>query len=41
MIMLIRLEEPQTAGFSSLTTAPIWEELFLAIADDLGIKKEN
>lgn len=41
MIMLVRLEEPQTAGFSSLTTAPLWEEIFLAIADDLEIKKIN
>ncbi len=41
MIMILRLEEPQTAGFSSLTTAPVWEEIFLAIADDLGIKRKN
>lgn len=41
MIMLVRLEEPQTAGFSSLTTAPLWEEIFLAIADDMEIKKKN
>jgi hypothetical protein len=39
--MLVRLEEPQTAGFSSLTTAPLWEEIFLAIADDMEIKKKN
>ena len=41
MLMLVRLEEPQTAGFSSLTTAPLWEEIFLAIADDMEIEKKN
>lgn len=41
IIMLVRLEEPQTAGFSSLTTAPLWEKIFLAIADDMEIKREN
>ncbi|HOR52790.1 MAG TPA: penicillin-binding protein 2 [Candidatus Pacearchaeota archaeon] len=41
MIMLVRLEEPQTAGFSSLTTAPLWEKIFLTIADDMEIKRKN
>ena len=41
MIMLVRLEEPQTASFSTLTAAPLWEKIFLAIADDLEIPKRN
>ena len=41
MIMLIKLEEPKTARFASLTTVPIWRDIFLAIADDMEIKKNN
>ncbi len=41
MIMLVKLEEPQVADFSSLTTVPLWKDIFLAIADDLEIKKRN
>ncbi len=41
MIMLVRLEEPQTASFSTLTAAPLWEKIFLAIADDLEITRKN
>jgi|GEM_PF-330747 len=41
MLMILRLEEPQSASFSSLTAAPIWQDLFLEIADDMEIKKEN
>jgi len=41
MIMLVRLEEPQTASFSTLTAAPLWEKIFLAIADDLEIPRKN
>jgi cell division protein FtsI/penicillin-binding protein 2 len=41
MIMLVKLEEPKTAAFSSLTTVPVWRDIFLAISDDLEIKKQN
>lgn len=41
MIMLVKLQEPKNAGFASLTTVPIWRDIFLSIADDLEIKKEN
>jgi len=41
MIMLVKLEEPKTAAFSSLTTVPVWRDIFLSIADDLEIKKIN
>ncbi len=41
MLMILRLEEPQLANFSSLTTAPLWEEIFLSIADDMEIRKKN
>ena len=41
MIMLVKLEEPQIAHFASLTTVPVWKEIFLAIADNLEIPKKN
>ncbi len=41
MIMLVKLEEPKTERFASLTTVPIWRDMFLAIADDMEIKKNN
>lgn len=41
MIMLVRLEEPQSSSFSTMTAAPLWEKIFLAIADDLEIAKKN
>ena len=41
MIMLVKLQEPKTAGFASLTTVPIWRDIFFAIADDMEITKRN
>ncbi len=41
MIMLVKLEEPQIAQFATLTTVPVWKDIFLAIADDLEIAKKN
>jgi len=41
MIMLVRLEEPQSSSFSTMTAAPLWEKIFLAIVDDLEIAKKN
>lgn len=41
MIMLVKLEEPKTAAYASLTTVPVWRDIFLSIADDLEIKKIN
>lgn len=41
MLMILRLEEPQTANFASLTGAPLWQDLFLAIADDMEIMRRN
>ncbi|MDD3474574.1 MAG: penicillin-binding protein 2 [Candidatus Dojkabacteria bacterium] len=41
MIMLVRLSEPQTAEFSTFTAVPLWNDIFLEIADDLEIPKRN
>lgn len=41
MIMLVKLQEPKAGGFASLTTVPVWRDIFLAIADDMEIQKEN
>jgi len=41
LIMLVKVEEPKTAGYASLTTVPIWRDIFLAIADDMEINKNN
>jgi cell division protein FtsI/penicillin-binding protein 2 len=41
MIMLVKLEEPKSASYASLTTVPIWRDIFLSIANDLEIKKNN
>jgi len=41
MLMIVRLEEPQIANFASLTTVPVWKDIFLEIADDMEIKKRN
>jgi cell division protein FtsI/penicillin-binding protein 2 len=41
IIMLIKLEEPKTARYASLTTVPVWRDMFLAIADDMEIRKNN
>jgi cell division protein FtsI/penicillin-binding protein 2 len=41
MIMLVNLEEPKSANYASLTTVPVWRDIFLSIADDLEIKKNN
>lgn len=39
MAMIVKLEEPKTNTYSSLTVAPLWAELFLNLADDLEIPK--
>lgn len=41
MIMLVKLEEPQIAHFASLTTVPVWKDIFLAVSDNLEIPKKN
>jgi cell division protein FtsI (penicillin-binding protein 3) len=41
MIMLVRLSEPQTAEFSSFTSVPVWNDIFLEIVNDLEIPKKN
>jgi cell division protein FtsI/penicillin-binding protein 2 len=41
MIMLVKLEEPKNASYASLTTVPVWRDIFLSIANDLEIKKNN
>jgi cell division protein FtsI (penicillin-binding protein 3) len=41
MIMLVKLQEPKTERFASLTTVPIWRDIFLTIADDLEIMSVN
>lgn len=41
IIMLVKLEEPQIGKYATLTASPIWQDIFLAIADDLEIKRDN
>lgn len=41
MIMLVKLQEPKNASFASLTTVPVWRDIFLSIADDMEIKKQK
>lgn len=41
MIMLIQLQEPKSAAYASLTTVPIWRDIFLEIVDDMEIQKQN
>ena len=41
MIMLVKLQEPKDAPFASLTTVPVWRDIFLSIADDMEIKIQN
>ena len=40
MIMLVKIEEPKLDTFAATTAAPIWVEIFKAIADDLEIPKK-
>ncbi len=40
MIMIVRLEEPGLNEFSASTAVPVWADIFLTIADELGIKPE-
>ncbi len=37
VIMLVRLEEPQTSTFAALTAVPTWVDIFKNVAMDLGI----
>jgi cell division protein FtsI (penicillin-binding protein 3) len=41
MIMIVRLSEPQTSGFAATTVVPVWNDIFIDIADDLEIPKIN
>ena len=41
IIMLVKVEEPQMAYYASLTTVPIWRDIFLSIVDDLEIPTRN
>lgn len=41
MIMLVKLQEPKNAPFASLTTVPVWKDIFLEIADDMEISRGN
>lgn len=40
-IMLVKLEEPQVSTYASYTSVPVWRSIFLAIKDDLEIRKTN
>ena len=40
-ILLVKLEEPQINQYASLTSVPVWKDIFLDIADDLEIDKIN
>ncbi len=41
MIMLVKIEEPKLSTFAASTAAPIWVDMFKAIADDLKIPKNE
>ncbi|HCC67952.1 TPA: hypothetical protein DEP90_01935 [Patescibacteria group bacterium] len=41
MIMLVRLSEPKTTGYSATTAVPLWNDIFLDIVNDLEIAKKN
>jgi cell division protein FtsI/penicillin-binding protein 2 len=41
MIMLVRLEHPQTDTLAAATVVPLWTDIFLSIANDLEIPKRN
>jgi len=41
MIMIVRLSGPQTAEYSTFTAVPVWNDIFLAIVNDLEIPKRN
>lgn len=41
MIMLVKIEEPKLSTFAASTAAPIWVDMFSAIADDLKIPKNE
>ena len=40
-VMLVKLEEPQVSTYASYTSVPVWRSIFLAIKDDLEIRKTN
>lgn len=40
MIMLVRLEQPKTSQWASVTVVPVWTDIFLSIVDDLEIAKK-
>lgn len=41
LIMLVKLEQPQSSSYASTTVVPVWTDIFLGIADDLEIPKRN
>ena len=41
MIMLVRLEEPNTNPYAANTVVPLWTNIFLNIVNDLEISKRN
>ena len=41
IIMLVRLEHPQTHELAASTVVPLWTDIFLNIANDLEIPKRN
>ncbi len=40
IIMLVKIEQPKLTTFAATTAAPIWIDIFRAIADDLEIPKK-
>lgn len=40
MIMIVRLEEPQTSTYAALTAVPVWVNIYKNIAMELGIAPE-
>ena len=41
MIMIVKLSEPKIGRFSSSNAVPLWNEIFLEIANDLEIPRNN
>ena len=41
IIMLVRLEHPQTNELAAATVVPLWTDIFLNIANDLEIPRRN
>lgn len=41
IIILVKLEEPQISAYASLTSVPVWRDIFLSLTDILEIQKDK